>query len=110
MITPRSPHQLEILWLIRRSVRITRRELAEQLSASFSLVSRATAELLELGLIQEAGRSEPAAGRPADLLMLAPGAAFVVGIDAGGDVQRAVLIDSVGDVVAYVSAVETLPS
>lgn len=101
MLTPTSSNRLEILRLIRSSVRITRRQLAERLSSSFSLVSRVTGELLELGLIQEAGRSEPLGGRPADLLMLAPAAAYVVGVDMGGDIQRAVLVDSVGQVVAH---------
>lgn len=108
MVTPTSTNQLEILRLIRSSVRITRRQLAERLHSSFSLVSRATGELIELGLVQEAGRSEPVGGRPADLLMLAPDAAYVVGVDVGGDIQRAVLVDSVGHVVAHVVVADPL--
>ena len=100
---------MEILRLTRQAGQITRRELAERLNVSFSLVSRTTGELLEQGLIREAGRSEAASGRPADLLGLAPDAAYIVGVDAGGDVQRAVLIDTAGGVVAQVEEPGELP-
>jgi predicted NBD/HSP70 family sugar kinase len=110
MTAPASTHHLQILRLIRQSGRITRRKLAEQLGTSFSLISRVAGELLDLGLVQEAGRSESVGGRPADLLMLAPDAAYVVGIDAGGDVQRAVLLDCAGSIVAQAVIDEPLAS
>ncbi len=102
-------YHVDILRQVRQAGHITRRELAAGLGVSLSLVSRATAELLDQGLIMEAGRSEPLGGRPADLLALARDAAYVVGVDAGGDVQRGVVIDLLGTVVAQVVEPGPLP-
>ena len=85
--------RLAILQHIRQAGQLTRREIAQRVGLSLSLVSRLTADLLVQGLITEVGRSESDGGRPPDLLALAPNAAYVVGLDIGGRRQRAIMAD-----------------
>jgi predicted NBD/HSP70 family sugar kinase len=107
MSLPTNNRRLAILQLLRQAGQLTRREIAQRVGLSLSLVSRLTADLLAQGLISETGRSESDGGRPADLLALAPNAAYVVGLDIGGRRQRAIVADLCGNVVA--SLVEPTP-
>jgi len=107
MSLPANGRRLAILQHLRQAGQLTRREIAQRLGLSLSLVSRLTAELLAQGLISEVGRSESDGGRPPDLLALAPNAAYVVGLDIGGRRQRAIIADLRGAIVA--SLVESTP-
>lgn len=99
--------RLAILQVTRQIGPLTRREIAQHVGLSLSVVSRLTAELLAQGLLCEIGRSESDGGRPADLLAIAPNAAYVVGLDIGGRRQRAIVADLRGAIVA--SLVEPTP-
>src|SRR5262249_41184802 len=92
---------------LRQAGQLTRREIAQRVGLSLSLMSRLTAELIAQGLISEVGRSGSDGGRPPDLLALAPNAAYVVGLDIGGRRQRAIIADLRGTIVA--SLVEATP-
>lgn len=107
MSLPLNDRRLAILQHIRQAGQLTRREIAQRVGLSLSLVSRLTADLLVQGLITEVGRSESDGGRPPDLLALAPNAAYVVGLDIGGRRQRAIMADLRGAIVA--SLVESTP-
>src|SRR5258706_14847550 len=101
------PRRFAILKQPREGGEWTRREIAQRVGLSLSLVSRLTAELLAQGLISEVGRSESDGGRPPDLLALASNAAYVVGLDIGGRRQRAIVADLRGAIVA--NLVESTP-
>ncbi|MFL5806404.1 MAG: ROK family transcriptional regulator [Roseiflexaceae bacterium] len=107
MSHPANDRRLAILQHIRQAGQLTRREIAQRVGLSLSLVSRLTAELLAQGLISEVGRSESDGGRPPDLLALASNAAYVVGLDIGGRRQRAIVADLRGAIVA--NLVESTP-
>jgi predicted NBD/HSP70 family sugar kinase len=107
MSLPTNDRRLVILQLIRQAGQLTRREIAQRVGLSLSLVSRLTTDLLAQGLISEVGRSESDGGRPPDLLALAPNAAYLVGLDIGGRHQRAIVVDLRGAIVA--SLVEPTP-
>ncbi len=107
MSLPTNDRRLAILQLIRQAGQLTRREIAQRVGLSLSLVSRLTTDLLAQGLISEVGRSESDGGRPPDLLALAPNAAYLVGLDIGGRHQRAIVVDLRGAIVA--SLVEPTP-
>jgi N-acetylglucosamine repressor len=100
---------LTILQNLRRSGNLTRRDLAQQMGLGLSMVSRLTGELLELGLIRENGRSESQGGRPSDLLSIEPRASYAAGLDIGGNHQRAVLVDLVGNLVTSLEYERNLP-
>src|SRR5512133_998989 len=103
-------NHLLILQYLRREGQMTRRALARELNVGMSMVSRLTGDLESRGLIREAGRSESLGGRPSDLLSLEPSAAFAIGLDIGGNHQRAVLANLVGDVVACLENEHDLPA
>src|SRR5262245_2737282 len=100
MSLPANDRRLAILQHLRQAGQLTRREIAQRVGLSLSLVSRLTADLLAQGLISEVGRSESDGGRPPDLLALAPNAAYVIGLDIGGRRQRAIVANLRGEVVA----------
>jgi predicted NBD/HSP70 family sugar kinase len=97
-------HTLEVLEALCRRPEASRSELADVTGLSAASISRAVAHLRREGLVDE--RDAPAAGvgRPPRVVRLRPGAAHVVGIDAGGSRVRVVLTDLEGRVVARASA------
>ena len=100
---------LSILKKIRQDGPQTRRELADYLELSFSMVSKLTGRLLERGLVKEIARPEGALGRPSDVLALDPIAAYAIGLDIETYHQRAVLVNLLGDVVYSLEESRTLP-
>jgi predicted NBD/HSP70 family sugar kinase len=95
-------YSLTILQNIRRAGQLTRRDLAGQLDLGMSMISKLTADLIERGLLREAGRSNPGSGRPSDLLALNPRAGYAVGLDVGGNHMRAIVSDFCGGIVTQV--------
>jgi predicted NBD/HSP70 family sugar kinase len=93
---------LTILQSIRLAGQLTRRELAGRLGVGVSMISKLTAELVALGLVREIGRAASQNGRPSDLLGLNPAGAYAVGLDAGGNHLRAVLVDLCGSIVGQI--------
>jgi predicted NBD/HSP70 family sugar kinase len=89
--------QREILRLIRVRGAVTRRDLARQTGLSASQVSRLAVELISAGLVEADDIVAATFGRPPDLLRLAGGNWFVVGMEVGGGAVRAVLANLRGE-------------
>ncbi len=89
-------HRITILEALRVGSPASRTELAERTGLSPATVSRAVGRLRADGFVREVGSAPAAVGRPPRLVELRPDAAFVVGIDAGGTMLRAVLADLEG--------------
>lgn len=96
-------NSLSILQKIRQAGQLTRRDLANQLGVGISMMSRLTTELIDGGFLREVGRTSTANGRPSDLLSLNPESGYAVGLDAGGNHLRAVILDLCGNVVTQLS-------
>ena len=62
---------------------LTRQELARRTGLSQPAVSNVVGDLIDAGLISEAGASESGGGRPGTLLRVAPDYGSVVGVDVG---------------------------
>ena len=62
---------------------LSRQDLSERTGLSAASVSNLVAELIEEGVVEEAGSEESDGGRPRILLRVAPHFAHVVGIDVG---------------------------
>jgi glucokinase-like ROK family protein len=73
-----------------------------------STVSSLIGELVERGLIYEAGLDHSGGGRPATLLRLNPGAGHIIGVELGVDFVLAVLSDFTGNIL-WRQRVETQP-
>ncbi len=101
---------LSALQLIRRTGRITRKELARGLGLGASMTSKIVSELFEQRLICEVGRSEPESGRPPDLIALNPEAGYAVGLDISGTHQKVVVVNLCGEVVGSLSESEPIPA
>ena len=101
---------LSALQLIRRTGRITRKELARGLGLGASMTSKIVSELFEQRLICEVGRSEPESGRPSDLIALNPEAGYAVGLDISGTHQKVVVVNLCGEVVGSLSESEPIPA
>jgi N-acetylglucosamine repressor len=78
-------NERQILRVLQARGPLSRAEVARESGLSAPTVSKAVASLLRAGLLEEAGASEPARGRPASKLRLANTSAQVLGIaiDAG---------------------------
>lgn len=72
---------------------LTRQDLAGRTGLSQAAVSVVTAELIEEGLVSEAGTEESDGGRPRIVLRIAPRFAHVVGVDVGETRVRVELFD-----------------
>jgi predicted NBD/HSP70 family sugar kinase len=72
---------------------LSRQELSQQTGLSVATVSNVTGELVEEGLIVEAGLVDSDGGRPRVLLRAAPGFGNVVGIDVGETGVKVELFD-----------------
>lgn len=89
---------IAILEILRERPRASRSELAEISGLSPATVSRAVAHLKREGLVLESPAESDGPGRPAQMVALRPGAAHVLGIDAGGTRIRAIVTDLDGTV------------
>ena len=90
---------LNIMQHVRQSGQLTRREIAQRMGLSFSLVSRLSNELIRRGLITPINRSESDGGRPADLLVINPTAGYVIGLEVNSAIQKAAVVNLQGEVV-----------
>lgn len=88
--------RVAILDVLRGRSPASRAELAELSGLSPATVSRAVQRLRREGFVRDVAGTSAGLGRPARLVELRPDAAFVVGIDAGGSMLRAVLADLEG--------------
>ncbi|PWR05662.1 sugar kinase [Micromonospora acroterricola] len=72
---------------------LTRQDLVRSTGLSQPAVSNVVADLIDEGLVAEAGAAESDGGRPSMLLRFAPRFAFVVGVDVGETRVRVELFD-----------------
>ncbi|MGQ5261504.1 ROK family protein [Micromonospora sp. ZYX-F-536] len=72
---------------------LTRQDLVRSTGLSQPAVSNVVADLIDEGLVAEAGAAESDGGRPSMLLRVAPRFAFVVGVDVGETRVRVELFD-----------------
>ncbi|ASW57756.1 ROK family transcriptional regulator [Plantactinospora sp. KBS50] len=72
---------------------LTRPDLARSTGLSQPAVSNVVADLIDEGLVVEAGVAEPDGGRPSMRLRVAPGFAAVLGVDVGETRVRVELFD-----------------
>ncbi|MEV4497886.1 sugar kinase [Micromonospora arborensis] len=72
---------------------LTRQDLVRSTGLSQPAVSNVVADLIDEGLVAEAGAAESDGGRPSMLLRMAPRFAFVVGVDVGETRVRVELFD-----------------
>ena len=82
-----------VLTKLYRDGPLSRLDLARTTSLSQASVSNLVGELIEEGLVEEAGQVESDGGRPRVLLRVAPGSACVVGVDVGETRVRVELFD-----------------
>ncbi|MEU4553850.1 ROK family transcriptional regulator [Micromonospora violae] len=72
---------------------LTRQDLVRSTGLSQPAVSNVVADLIDEGLVAEAGAAESDGGRPSMLLRIAPRFAFVIGVDVGETRVRVELFD-----------------
>ncbi|MEV5210653.1 ROK family transcriptional regulator [Micromonospora sp. NPDC053740] len=72
---------------------LTRQDLVRSTGLSQPAVSNVVADMIDEGLVVEAGAAESDGGRPSMLLRMAPRFAFVVGVDVGETRVRVELFD-----------------
>ncbi|MGC4866483.1 ROK family protein [Micromonospora sp. DT53] len=72
---------------------LTRQDLVRSTGLSQPAVSNVVADMIDEGLVVEAGAAESDGGRPSMLLRIAPRFAFVVGVDVGETRVRVELFD-----------------
>ena len=85
-----------IIELLRARGPLARADLARASGLSSATVGRAVGRLRRAGYVREFPAAARGPGRPARVVELRPDAAFVVGIDAGGSMFRAVRADLEG--------------
>ncbi|MBB5837092.1 ROK family transcriptional regulator [Kribbella italica] len=91
-----------ILTSIYRQGPLSRYELGRETSLSAASVSNLVGELLEEGIVEEAGSVESDGGRPRVLLRVAPAFGYVVGAEVGETRVRVELFDLAMSVLATV--------
>lgn len=91
-----------ILTSIYRQGPLSRYELGHETSLSAASVSNLVGELLEEGIVEEAGSVESDGGRPRVLLRVAPSFGYVVGAEVGETRVRVELFDLAMSVLATV--------
>ena len=91
-------NQARVLRLLKEQGNISRAELARSLNLTRSTLTYVTSELIEMGLIAEAGQSfvTQATGRPGTGLKLNPEGAFFLGAEIGAEGIHLVLINLEG--------------
>ncbi|MFI7608318.1 ROK family protein [Micromonospora sp. NPDC049366] len=72
---------------------LTRQDLVRSTGLSQPAVSNVVGDLIEEGLVAEAGAAESDGGRPSMMLRVAPRFAFVIGVDVGETRVRVELFD-----------------
>ncbi|MFC0505686.1 ROK family transcriptional regulator [Micromonospora costi] len=72
---------------------LTRQDLVRSTGLSQPAVSNVVSDLIEEGLVAEAGAAESDGGRPSMMLRIAPRFAFLVGVDVGETRVRVELFD-----------------
>ncbi|MET7375271.1 ROK family transcriptional regulator [Micromonospora arida] len=72
---------------------LTRQDLVRSTGLSQPAVSNVVADLIDEGLVAEAGAAESDGGRPSMLLRIAPRFAFLIGVDVGETRVRVELFD-----------------
>jgi predicted NBD/HSP70 family sugar kinase len=86
-------HSVTVLELLRNRPRSSRAELADAAGLSQATISRVLGRLRRDGFVEEIPTDVASLGRPPGLVRIRPGAAHVVGIDAGGQHVRGVAVD-----------------
>lgn len=94
----REMNRAAVLRVVEQRGQVTRSEIADELGLSAAGVSTVTRQLLEDGLLAEVGKTDPGAGRPADLLGLPAGTASAVGVKVSADRLVGVVVDLSGEV------------
>ena len=100
MTSLNSDRHLTILRLIQAAGQVTRRDIADHMGLSMSIISRLTTDLLDQQLLRDNGKLQSRGGRPSDLLKLNVTAGYMIGLDLGSTHQRAVVTDLSGGSVA----------
>ena len=97
-----------VLEAIRRNNGISRAELAEVTGLTQASISKIVAELLKMGLVQEAGLVNSGGGRPRVQLVINPDACYVVGVDLARSEIRASVFDLNGGIKHTLRVASTL--
>jgi predicted NBD/HSP70 family sugar kinase len=95
-------NQARVLRLLKEQGNLSRAELARLLNLTRSTLTYVTSELIEIGLITEAGQSSlgsQTTGRPGTGLKLNPEGAFFLGTEMGAEGIHLVLINLQGSVI-----------
>lgn len=87
-----------IVEAVRRHGPISRAEVAQMTRLTTATISNLTAELIQDGLILEAGRRKGLRGQPAIELILNPEGRFAIGFELGRTHLAGVLMNFVGDI------------
>lgn len=89
----------KILDLIRKNRSIYRAELARLTGLSMPTIMSITDELIEDGLIRDAGKGISSGGKPPMLLELIPESHLFVGVDISGAMFKCTILDLQGNIV-----------
>ena len=89
-------HSVTVLELLRHRPLSSRAELADAAGVSQATISRVLARMRRDGFVEELATDAAGLGRPPGLVRIRPGAAHVVGVDAGGQHLRGVAVDLAG--------------
>ena len=94
-------NQARVLRLLKEQGNLSRAELARFLNLTRSTLTYVTSELMEMGLITEAGQSfvTQATGRPGTGLKLNSEGAFFLGAEIGAEGIHLVLINLQGSII-----------
>lgn len=94
-------NQLRIIRLLQEKGTMTRQDIAQQLNLSMPTMLQNTNELLEYGLIEEAGAMESTGGRRAKKLVLNANAGLALGIDIALHQIELVIVNLLGKVMVH---------
>ena len=89
----------KILNLIRKNRSIYRAELARLTGLSMPTIMSITDELIDDGLIRDAGKGISSGGKPPMLLELIPESHLFVGVDISGAMFKCTILDLQGNIV-----------
>lgn len=87
-----------VLSYLQTEAPLSRSQLAILTSLNKSTISSLVEELIERGLVHEAGLDVSGTGRPATCLELNPGAGAIVGVELGVDFISVILTDFLGNI------------
>lgn len=94
----RRHNQALILDALRRVGTLTRPALAREVGLAWPTISRLVDDLIDRGLVEDTGQSEPGRGRPATSLRLRPTGAYTIGGELDRHGIRLVVTDLCGTV------------